>query len=56
MGEKVEDEKLSSKCLPILARKFYKDRWVTSHVVPSPLLSCRRARRWHWNNLCSTSA
>ena len=34
MGEKVEDEKLSSKCLPILVHKFYKDRWVTSHVVP----------------------
>ena len=34
MGEKVEDEKLSDKCLPILVHKFHQDRWVTSHVVP----------------------
>ena len=33
-GEKVEDEKLSDKCLPILVHKFHADRWVTSHVVP----------------------
>ena len=34
MGEKVEDDKLSDKCLPILVHKFTQDRWVTSHVVP----------------------
>ena len=33
MGEMVEDEKLSSKCLPIIVHKFYQDRWVTAHVV-----------------------
>ena len=33
MGEKVEDDRMSDKCLPILVHKFYKERWVTSHVV-----------------------
>ena len=33
MGEKVEDECLSTMCLPVLVHKF-SDRWVTSHVVP----------------------
>ena len=33
MGEKVEDDRMSDRCLPILVHKFYKDRWVTSHVV-----------------------
>ena len=32
MGEKVEDDRMSDKCLPILVHKFYKDRWVMSHV------------------------
>ena len=34
MGEKVEDDKLSDKCLPIIVHKNVSDRWVTSHVVP----------------------
>ena len=33
MGELVEDERMSDKCLPILVHKFFPDRWVTSHVV-----------------------
>ena len=33
MGEKVEDDRMSDKCLPILVHKFYKDSWATSHVV-----------------------
>ena len=33
MGEKVEDDRMSDRCLPILVHKFCKDRWVTSHVV-----------------------
>ncbi len=33
MGEKVEDEQLSDKCLPILVHKFGPDRWLSSHVV-----------------------
>ena len=33
MGEKVEDDRMSDRCLPILVHKSYKDRWVTSHVV-----------------------
>ena len=33
MGEKVEDDRVSDKCLPILVHKFYEDRRVTSHVV-----------------------
>ena len=33
MGEEVEDDRMSDRCLPILVHKFYKDRWVTSHVV-----------------------
>ena len=27
MVEKVEDERMSDKCLPILVHKFCKDRW-----------------------------
>jgi len=33
MGEKVEDDLMSAKCLPIIVHKFAKDRWLTSHVV-----------------------
>ena len=33
MGELVEDEHMSDKCLPILVHKFFPDRWVTAHVV-----------------------
>ena len=33
MREKVEDDSMSDKCLPILVHKSYKDRWVTIHVV-----------------------
>ena len=27
MGEEVEDDRMSDRCLPILVHKFYKDRW-----------------------------
>ena len=33
MREKVEDDSMSDKCLPILVHKSYKDSWVTNHVV-----------------------
>ena len=33
MGEKVEEAKLSEKCMPIIVHKNLMDRWVTSHVV-----------------------
>ena len=33
MGEKVEYDRMSDKCLPIFVHKLYNDRWVTSHVV-----------------------
>ena len=33
MGEKVEDDAMSQNCLPILVHKFFKDWWVTGHVV-----------------------
>ena len=34
MGEKVQDDQMSNKCLRVLVDKFYRDRWVISHVVP----------------------
>ena len=34
MGEKEQDDQMSNKCLRVLVHKFYRDRWVTSHVVP----------------------
>ena len=30
----MQDDQMSNKCLLVLVHKFYRDRWVTSHVVP----------------------
>ena len=34
MGEKVEYDKLSSKCIPIYVSRCHHDRWTTAHAVP----------------------
>ncbi|CAK0871008.1 unnamed protein product [Prorocentrum cordatum] len=34
MGDAVESDKATDKCLPILVHKFYGDRWVSARVVP----------------------
>ena len=34
MGEKEEDDKISSKCLPIYVSRCHHDRWTPAHVVP----------------------
>ena len=51
MGEKVEDDRMSDRCLPILVSKFYNDRWVTSHVVEH-----KGADEWRWRHRTSFSA
>eukprot|EP00959_Pyramimonas_sp_CCMP1952_P425675 8916420-Pyramimonas_sp.AAC.1 len=34
MGDAVESDKATDKCLPILVHNFYGDRWVSARVVP----------------------
>ena len=34
MGDTIESDKATDKCLPILVHKFYGDRWVSARVVP----------------------